>query len=343
MTDWNWFFSTLSQSAAAITGIFGAFIITKIFSNQTSFHEKSKALRQLIADGRKIKLDAKACNINWYNTTINSAALDEAEIFLSNHCHELDPSEFQKRDELMRELKFSKFSDESLINEKIESMIVQRCQKNKEEIEREIAVREEAKRKKEEFEKRSLEGKLTLGDALRRQAPIGLAHSHFQQNMASIRDKQPTIIVPNILPWPELNKVASNYMAIYTKAKHNSILAADLVESISQSPDSRTQIAASLILVSLIFFAGVIYPLSFMPLSGAPELEYSFSAVSRILFSLKGALLTTLSAAFLAVISVFFVANMRLKHDDNDITEATTLSKIEAYSKNFKYIDNRAE
>jgi len=35
--DWNWFFSSLSQSSAAIVGIFGAFIITKILSNNSNF------------------------------------------------------------------------------------------------------------------------------------------------------------------------------------------------------------------------------------------------------------------------------------------------------------------
>jgi len=35
MMDWNWYFAALSQSAAAIGGIFGAFIITKVLTNQT--------------------------------------------------------------------------------------------------------------------------------------------------------------------------------------------------------------------------------------------------------------------------------------------------------------------
>lgn len=35
--DWNWFFSAIAQSSAAITGIFSAFIISKIINNQSSF------------------------------------------------------------------------------------------------------------------------------------------------------------------------------------------------------------------------------------------------------------------------------------------------------------------
>lgn len=51
--DWNWFFSSLSQSAAAIVGIFGAFIITKIFSNQTAFSEKTAKLNNYLIEAKK--------------------------------------------------------------------------------------------------------------------------------------------------------------------------------------------------------------------------------------------------------------------------------------------------
>jgi hypothetical protein len=34
-----WFFSALAQSTAAIVGIFSAFIITKMISNQSKFNE----------------------------------------------------------------------------------------------------------------------------------------------------------------------------------------------------------------------------------------------------------------------------------------------------------------
>jgi hypothetical protein len=36
-TDWNWFFSSVAQFAAAIVGIFGAFIVTKTLANQSAF------------------------------------------------------------------------------------------------------------------------------------------------------------------------------------------------------------------------------------------------------------------------------------------------------------------
>ena len=38
--DWNWFFSSFAQSSAAIVGIFGAFLITKILNKLGGNYEK---------------------------------------------------------------------------------------------------------------------------------------------------------------------------------------------------------------------------------------------------------------------------------------------------------------
>lgn len=56
--DWNWFFSSLAQSSAAIVGFFGAFTITKILSNETAFSEKKNRLKELLSVAEKIKDDA---------------------------------------------------------------------------------------------------------------------------------------------------------------------------------------------------------------------------------------------------------------------------------------------
>jgi len=71
--DWNWFFSSLSQSAAAIVGIFGAFIITKIFSNQTLFLAKKSKLRDLLVQAQRISDNANSFNVGWYNDNFNKS------------------------------------------------------------------------------------------------------------------------------------------------------------------------------------------------------------------------------------------------------------------------------
>src|SRR5712664_631258 len=77
--DCNWFFSSLSQSAAAIVGIFGAFIITKILSNQAAFSEKRSHLKELIARANKIVDDANAPAFAWYNKQTTLRELDRID------------------------------------------------------------------------------------------------------------------------------------------------------------------------------------------------------------------------------------------------------------------------
>lgn len=75
MTDWNWFFSSLAQSAAAIVGIFGAFIITKILSNQSVYSQKSTNLLDLLNQARRLQEDAKDHYFDWYIKRSNEREL----------------------------------------------------------------------------------------------------------------------------------------------------------------------------------------------------------------------------------------------------------------------------
>ncbi|MFJ5472563.1 hypothetical protein, partial [Pectobacterium carotovorum] len=70
--DWNWFFSSLSQSSAAIVGIFGAFIITKILSNQTNYSEKINKCKDILTKCKRVVESADDLYINWYNEQTNN-------------------------------------------------------------------------------------------------------------------------------------------------------------------------------------------------------------------------------------------------------------------------------
>lgn len=48
--DWNWFFSSVAQSAAAMVGVIAAFLIAKVLSNQAAFHLKRDELPKLLAE-----------------------------------------------------------------------------------------------------------------------------------------------------------------------------------------------------------------------------------------------------------------------------------------------------
>jgi len=65
--DWNWFFSSVAQSAAAIVAVFSAFIITKTINNQTQFDGNKRRIRALLTSSEHLKELAKYRRIGWYS------------------------------------------------------------------------------------------------------------------------------------------------------------------------------------------------------------------------------------------------------------------------------------
>lgn len=64
--DWNWFFSSMAQSAAAIVAVFSAFIITKIMNNQAQFEGNKRRIKTSLHESMKFKELAKYRRIGWY-------------------------------------------------------------------------------------------------------------------------------------------------------------------------------------------------------------------------------------------------------------------------------------
>ncbi len=69
-SDWNWFFSSVAQSSAAIVGIFAAFIITKIINNQLEFDKLTRYTEGIISESEKLIEQSRATRIAWYNDTV---------------------------------------------------------------------------------------------------------------------------------------------------------------------------------------------------------------------------------------------------------------------------------
>lgn len=77
--DWNVFFSTISQTSGAIVGIFSAFLITKIISNQSDFSKlKTEAIHHLI-DSETAESETRTRYFDWYNKTKRNEAIENIE------------------------------------------------------------------------------------------------------------------------------------------------------------------------------------------------------------------------------------------------------------------------
>lgn len=297
--DWNWFFSSLSQSAAAIVGIFGAFIITKILSNQTTFSEKKKRVNELIVGAEKIIDNAESLYFEWYNKHTNSRQFDGIEDLLKRGIDE-------DAERLYDELDFSVFAERSKVVKSINIFLENR----KERIARE---QEEARRKS------------------------SVQKNNFSLGISAIS----ALASPNIPKIPDLHlhgELAKEREAIdreLRNARHHIRLIMGFLDSVKGDPESSPQITYALIMITVLFYIGVIYPLSFMPVPSNVTFELSFGAFWNLLLSLKGGLLAAVSIVFSAALAMFLVINLRMKHSQSDISRLEELTKLGAYSSYF--------
>jgi len=303
--DWNWFFSSLSQSAAAIVGIFGAFIITKILSNQTVFSEKTNRMRELLVLAQRIVDDASDLSIDWYNKRIAEREIDRLNDLLEKHSDETP-------EQLYCRLKFSIFIEKHVALQIIGNVIESRN--------RRIEKEQEARRKR-----------------LEEQSRRGGAFSAFAEIASPVFDTRGPL---NMHLAPALEKERDAIDLVVRNARHHIRLVRDFLDTVRGNPESSPQITYALALITALFYVGVIYPLSFMPTKMDTPPVLSLGAFVDIAFSLRGALLIAVSAIFTGILAMFFAMNVRMKYQRQETEKLVEFSSLGAYSKFFQVMDN---
>jgi hypothetical protein len=120
--DWNWFFSSLAQSVAALVGIFAAFIITKIINNQSEFQRKNARLKELLSVSAKFRDALSDRSFDWYNERRLEYALERLEDVAENE-------EFKNVEEYYEEFKFPPYLPRSEVLKKIDEKISEQTAK----------------------------------------------------------------------------------------------------------------------------------------------------------------------------------------------------------------------
>ncbi|MFI8556246.1 hypothetical protein [Pseudomonas putida] len=325
--DWNWFFSTLSQSTAAIVGIVGAFIIAKIFSNQSVFSEKNNKMNALIIESKKILDKIETINFSWYNKHTNEAAYRRAAASIDLLKDE-DKSSYSDTTllEIYKEAQFSEFSEQEPIISNLREELGAHCEYLKEKRQR-----EEKKRQDEERRARGEYGGLSGLSAL----------SSLLSDYTGFHGSTSTLNYPafDATPWVPLEKERQLITDCHLEAKHHARLVSSFVETVKGNPESPPQITWSLIFVIFIFLAGVIYPLTFMPSGTPPVHAESLKALLQSFWSIKGALLTLLTTAFVLITGMFIHANYKMKYNEANVRKLTHLSNVNNYCPYFQYLD----
>lgn len=300
-TDWNWFFSSVAQSAAAIVGIFGAFIVTKILANQTAFAEKNLRIQELITLGQKLTEASGRLSFVWYHRNDSADELEKLERLL-------EEDDSQAPEALYEKLRFSPYIPRADVIATIA---------------RAKSLREEKLQREREEARRQLEQARSQGfSAIARPMAMG---SELLRGINS----------PRLHLGPQLEKGREEIDSLYTEARHHARVVSDFHAIVSPNPESSPVITASLILILTLFFTGVIYPLSFMPLPTDWKPALSLSEVPAFIFSLRGALLGCVSLLFTAMLAMFFVMNIRLKYSPAMLERLEQFKHLSEYSEYF--------
>ncbi|MDP9176756.1 MAG: hypothetical protein M3O61_03660 [Gemmatimonadota bacterium] len=103
--------------------------------------------------------------------------------------------------------------------------------------------------------------------------------------------------------------------------------------AIHTNPEKSPIVRTTIVACAFLFFTGIIYPLSFLPVSlGRNPTIGGIGALFEILFSLRGALLTAVSIVFSALLYALHVANKALTHRADDLSRLDAITKFAYYS-----------
>jgi hypothetical protein len=280
--DWNWFFSSLAQSVAALVGIFAAFIITKIINNQTEFQRKSSRLRELLTVSAKYRDALLDRSFDWFNERRLEYALERIEWIAPDE-------DFKASEEYYEEINFPQYLPRSEVLNRIEEKVAQEKTK-------------------------------------RNAPPRDRAYSSY-------------VLRPNVFNAEldqqireSVKEEGERIRALILEVRQHARLVKLHLTELEGNPESSALISWSIIAAVLLFLLGVIYPLSFLPVTIDQPITYSFRAFFPILFSPKGFLLGSITMIFLAIVSTFWWVNVSLKYLPQEVDKLRIAETIENYS-----------
>ena len=232
--DQNWFFSAIAQSAAAIVGIFSAFIFTKIINNQQEFAKNKVKIKELFSHSQKLIDDLSIRYFDWFNKNRLKEALDDLEADVREERKILPP------EECISKYNFPIF----LTREELMNSITEKLEMLKEEL------RIEEEKRLEEAKKASFRHPLFSIPT-----SIPLLHNIRIPNMPNVR------LYDQLLQEEELIKQLINEVRLQTRV-------IDIFKKeISKNPQSSALITFSIILAIFLYYIGVVCPLNLLSAS----------------------------------------------------------------------------
>ena len=319
------FFSTVSQTCGAVVGIFSAFLITKIIADQAEFSKLKDKVSEMVSKSEYLQAHFARANFDGLNTS----ELEDLSDTLYESLNEIDrePSYYYN------------FVEQPLYASKADVLEhIKYAMKKAEDyqLEQKKKQEDEAHRKANEKIIKKIMGEQGLKHL---QLMESITKSKASIQVTSPLDRIQASLAKNSIRNREETSAREH---LIIDASHQVSLNKKLLGDMENSNTAHKLISRSLIIVLLLFYIGVIYPLSFLPLNPDAEITLSFMAFFDILFSLKGVLLGLLTISFSFLIISFWSVNNRLKLSTRQINELKCFSRPEGFGKYLKnYFDNK--
>jgi len=115
--DWNWFFSSLAQSVAAIAGLLGAFMIARVLASQSQYQQNRARTRELFDTACRLQDEFRTRYFEWYNKNTLRQGLARLEELLTKDRHP------RTREEYYEEIGFSPFQERATVLQRITETI----------------------------------------------------------------------------------------------------------------------------------------------------------------------------------------------------------------------------
>jgi hypothetical protein len=296
--DWNWFFSSMAQSVAAIVGLMGAFVFTKLISNETDYDRHRDHTRDLLRKSQFLVDRIESRYFRWYNERAANAELNRLRREMK------DTDERRTPEEYYNEYHFSPYQKREEVLEAILPIIQPRV-KNK---------------------PSTRSGHLD--------APYLVARPPEMPDLTLFAASH------------DFDKVIEEREAIdavRNEVNHHAQMVGDHLRVVRRNPESSPVVHWTLLAMLTLFYVGVIYPLSFLPLqSPLAQPIISFEAMEATILSIRGFLLIVVSAVFSVLVIYFIRRNAHLRHPQEDLDALTKHDAVEKYSTYFaNYVENK--
>lgn len=274
--DWDWFFSSAAQSVAAIVGLFGAFLVTKIIANQAEHRTLTEKAKDFINKAKILEFGAKSRKIGWYNLRMRQEQLAAiaAEIDRTGR--------IRTSAEYYRDFPFSKLDRMEEVVIEVEQLL---RLKRAEKADPNMVKRGFPRLDPEELREAKEEGALIeqlLGDSL-----------------------------------------------------HHTLGIEEILRTVRSNPQYSSVVSVIIVAELLLFFAGIIFPLAYMPMDVAKPFEFSIGGLLAALGGFKGAFLGSISAIFAALMLYFFALNIGMRFNKAMVGRLVHYADLGNYSPYF--------